>query len=300
MYDGPIIDAHHHFWDLSMGKHPWLTNTSDGIDALGSLEKIRHDFMVEQFLDVIGDTPIVASVHIEALWDANDTLGETAWLDTLDKSSGLATRYVGNAALGTKDAADLLKAQAENPRMTGIRGILSNHPTLDLSFAPDPYLGYDPAWRSDVATIHALGLNLELMVYSYQAGIVQDLAHSFPDMTIVINHCASPIDRDAAGMARWRAALATMASCENVVIKTSNASHYDPDWSEESLAAIVHDCLAVFGAHRCIFGTDYPVSSLKLDYPTIMDFAMRATQHLSASEQSAYFHDNAKRVYKFD
>ena len=24
MDDLPVIDAHHHFWDLSMGKHPWL------------------------------------------------------------------------------------------------------------------------------------------------------------------------------------------------------------------------------------------------------------------------------------
>jgi len=23
-YDGPIIDAPHHFWDLGLGKHPWL------------------------------------------------------------------------------------------------------------------------------------------------------------------------------------------------------------------------------------------------------------------------------------
>ena len=25
IYAGPLIDAHHHLWDLSLGKHPWLT-----------------------------------------------------------------------------------------------------------------------------------------------------------------------------------------------------------------------------------------------------------------------------------
>jgi predicted TIM-barrel fold metal-dependent hydrolase len=24
IYTGPLIDAHHHFWDVGMGKHAWL------------------------------------------------------------------------------------------------------------------------------------------------------------------------------------------------------------------------------------------------------------------------------------
>ena len=33
LYDGPIIDAHHH-WDLSGGRYPWLTKPETAIPAL--------------------------------------------------------------------------------------------------------------------------------------------------------------------------------------------------------------------------------------------------------------------------
>ena len=37
LYDGPIIDAHHHLWDLSGGRYPWLTKPEAAIGALGDI-----------------------------------------------------------------------------------------------------------------------------------------------------------------------------------------------------------------------------------------------------------------------
>ena len=67
VYDGPIIDAYTHLWDLSMGCHGWLTQ-ADGVSALGGLETLRRDVVVETFRHDCANQPIVASVHIEALW----------------------------------------------------------------------------------------------------------------------------------------------------------------------------------------------------------------------------------------
>ena len=33
-------------------------------------------------------------VHVEAGWASDDCIGETRWLETLDKSHGVAARYV--------------------------------------------------------------------------------------------------------------------------------------------------------------------------------------------------------------
>jgi predicted TIM-barrel fold metal-dependent hydrolase len=30
MYDGPVIDAHHHLWELSGGRYPWLSAPDAG------------------------------------------------------------------------------------------------------------------------------------------------------------------------------------------------------------------------------------------------------------------------------
>ena len=41
-YQGPIIDAHHHLWDLSLGRHPWLTSDDGAIKALGDISYLRR------------------------------------------------------------------------------------------------------------------------------------------------------------------------------------------------------------------------------------------------------------------
>src|ERR1019366_7469677 len=42
MYQGPIIDAHHHLWDLALGRHRWLIDPAVGIGALGDISFMRH------------------------------------------------------------------------------------------------------------------------------------------------------------------------------------------------------------------------------------------------------------------
>ena len=112
MYSGPIIDAHTHLWDLSM-RNIRLSPSDGSVQALGGLDKLRHDDLVADYLPRFCRSNIVASVHIEALWDAaRSGLAETEWLDTLDKSGGVAIRYTAAAPFGTPQA-------AEHPRAAG-------------------------------------------------------------------------------------------------------------------------------------------------------------------------------------
>ena len=45
----PIIDAHHHFWDLSMMKHPWLCEKPQVKFRYGDYSKICKDFLVNDY-----------------------------------------------------------------------------------------------------------------------------------------------------------------------------------------------------------------------------------------------------------
>ena len=106
LYQGPIIDAHCHLWDLGMDRHPWLRPKGGAIQALGDLGPIRRNYLVDDYRRDAQNQNVVASVHIEAAWDrADDPLAEIRWLETLDKSSGVAVRYIGFADLAAPDAA---------------------------------------------------------------------------------------------------------------------------------------------------------------------------------------------------
>jgi predicted TIM-barrel fold metal-dependent hydrolase len=301
VYSGPIVDAHTHLWDLSMDKHPWLRPSDGSLQALGGLDKLRRNYLVADYLRDSACQNIVASVHIEALWDAADPVGETEWLDGLDKSRGVAIRYTAAAPFGTPRAAEILERQAAHKRVVGIRDILSFHPTSPgKSFASRGDKAEDPAWRRDIARLPGLGLILELMMYPYQLDAVLDVARSMPELRLVVNHCGSPIDRDEEGMQRWREAVRTLGREPNIVIKASNAAGYDSDPSYESVRAVVLHCIESFGSDRTILATDWPVAGLKVSFGDTYDTLRRITGDMTPEEQQALFHDNAKRLYRIE
>lgn len=67
LYDGPIIDAHHHLWHLSGGHHPWLTNPEAAIPALGDIGFLRRDYLPQDYATDIAGQGVVASMHVEAV-----------------------------------------------------------------------------------------------------------------------------------------------------------------------------------------------------------------------------------------
>jgi predicted TIM-barrel fold metal-dependent hydrolase len=302
LYRGPIIDAHCHLWDLGMDRHPWLRPTGGAIQALGDLAPIRQNYLVSDYRRDAANQNVVASVHVEAAWDrAADPLAEIEWLETLDKSSGVAVRYIGFANLTASDVAAVLDRLSEVERCVGVRQMLSWHPTVQAKcFAPRPGVADEPEFRHGVSLLARHNQLLELMVYPYQAEEVDRLARDFPDQIFIVNHCGSPIDRDREGMLRWRNSLKLLGAAPNIKIKISAVTAYDPSPTPESLREVVLHCIECFGVDRSMFGSDFPVGRLWTSFDAIFDGFKAIVEDFSETEQSALFHDNARRVYRMD
>jgi predicted TIM-barrel fold metal-dependent hydrolase len=285
-----------------MDRHPWLRPRGGAIQALGDLARIRRNYLVDDYRRDAANQNVVASVHIEAAWDrADDPLAEIAWLETLDKSSGVAVRYIGFADLAAPSASAALDRLSEVKRCVGVRQMLSWHPTDPAKcFAPRPGIADEADFRRGVALLARHDQLLEFMLYPYQAEEVARLARDFPDQTFIVNHCGSPIDRDGDGMARWREGLKLLGSAPNVQIKISAVTAYDPSPTPESLREVALDCIDCFGVDRSMFGSDFPVGRLWTSFDAIFDGFKAIVRDFSQGEQSALFHDNAQRVYRID
>jgi predicted TIM-barrel fold metal-dependent hydrolase len=136
LYAGPIVDAHHHLWDRSLCRHPWLLEASQGV--------LAQDCMPADYQRDAKAYDIVGTVHVEAGWDASDPFGEIAWIDALEKPATMATRYVAAAQLADPGAAAVLERHAAHGKVAGIREIMSWHPEPAKSFAKDRHRMSDP------------------------------------------------------------------------------------------------------------------------------------------------------------
>lgn len=301
-YRGPIVDSHIHLWDLGMDRHPWLRASQGAAAALGDLAPIRRNYLVEDYRHDVANQNIVAAVHVEASWDRSaDCLEEIRWLEGLDKSSGVAVRYIGFADLAAPGGDARLDRLSEITRCVGVREMLSWSPNAPaINFAPRAGIANEPDFRRGVASLSRRRQNLELMIYPYQAEEVVNLAQSFPEQIFVINHCGSPIERDPEGMTRWKEGLRQLGALENVIIKISALTAYDPNPTCASLCEVVRRCIDCFGVDRSMFGSDFPVGRLWTTFDAIFDGFKDIVSDLSDDEQAALFYRNAQRLYRID
>ena len=297
-YDGPIVDAHHHLWDLSLRKHPWLATSRSDEMVFGDTAPLVRDYLPADFRADAANQNLAGSVHIEAGWDTADPVGETRWLDGLAERHGLPTVFVVQAPLHEKQAQAVLAAQRKFARVRGVRFILSWHADPKKRFAARPDFMEDAAWLAGFALLRRYELSFDLMIYPGQMEAAARLAARFPDTAIILNHAGSPIDRDDAGMARWRHGLELLARQPNVSIKISDLVAYDHDWTIASLRPVVLACIDAFGADRAMFGSDFPGAGLHASYDQAYDAFKAIVADFSAAEQQKLFHDNAARLYR--
>jgi len=290
-YRGPIVDPHHHLWDRSLYRQPWLRGQSG---VLG------RDCLPADYLKATAGYDVIGTVHVEAGWDAGDPFAEIAWLDQLERPEWMAARYVANVALDAPDAETSLQRVAAHPRVVGVRDILSWHPDPQRSFAKDRHRMSSAAWRAGFAALDRSGLSFDLMISPWQMEEAQQLVADFPATRFAINHCGSPFDQSEGGLAFWEQGLRGLVEFHNVSIKVSDVVAYQPDWTAESVTRIVRTCLEVFGPSRTMLASDHPVLDLGSSFAEAYGVFEAALEHCSSAEQRAVFAGNAGSFYRIE
>ena len=70
----------------------------------------------------------------------------------------------------------------------------------------------------------------------------------------------------------------------------------DPDFIEK----VCKETIGIFGAKRCMFGSNYPIEKLWTSYRKLFDAFRKATSGLPKGQQKAIFNDTAARVYRLN
>ncbi|MEZ5666847.1 MAG: amidohydrolase family protein [Alphaproteobacteria bacterium] len=298
----PIIDAHHHLWDLETNRYPWLQQPAPAPDDVftGDIRPIRNSYLLADFKADIGDLPVVKSVHLQADHDDADPVNETRWLQAVADapgSGGFPHAIVAYADLADPQVDAVLAAHAGFANTRGIRQILNTHPQAKYSHAAREYMD-DPQWERGYARLAAHGLSFDLQLYPHQMARAAAILVRHPDVPAIVNHTGTPIERSEAGRAAWRQELGRLAALPHVAIKISGLGMHDHRWTEASIRPFVLETIEMFGVARCLFASNFPVDKLYSGYAAIWQAFDAITAGFSADERRALFHDNAARLYR--
>ncbi|MEU3283230.1 amidohydrolase family protein [Streptomyces antibioticus] len=277
----PIIDAHHHVWDLAVRPQPWIAGPE--------LAPLARSFTVADLAPQARAAGAVATVVVQTVCIPE----ETPELLALAACDPLVAGVVGWTDLTAPGVADTLAALRElygGHRLVGIRHQVQEE--------PDPNWLLRPAVRRGLTAVAEAGLVYDLVVRAHQLPAVIRAVAEHPDLTFVLDHLGKP--PIATGMRHpWSSDLRRLGKLSNIFCKLSGmVTETGPGtWRIEDLQPYVHTALEAFGPERLLFGSDWPVCTLRADYAQVVRAADWLTAGLSPGEKDAVFHRSAARVY---
>lgn len=293
-----IADAHHHLWNLTVNRYPWLQGEQVDPKDPSGVGMLQRDYLPEDYVADTSGLPVVASVHVEAAHDATDPVRETLWLQAQHEKSGIPTVIVAAARLENSNIQSLLESHLASTAVRGIRQMLDRD--LDTGATGETQLMGDLSWRKGFALLSKFDLSFDLQVLPSQLRTAAQLARTFEDTVVVLNHGGYHVPRSLEQDQVWHAGLSDLSNCQNVVVKVSGYDVVDPTWETKGYTSYVHRLIEAFGVERVLFGSNFPVDRRTTTYGSLVDATSEACKELSENERDLLFYGNTMRVYRIN
>ncbi len=287
-----IVDSHFHIW--RQADLPWLLGPMQP-RIFGPYEPIRRDYPIEEYLSDCRQAGVSDAVYVQANWAPHRGPDEAEFVAEASDRTGFPIAIVAYADMLAPDARPQLDQLARHERVRGVRMQLHWHENPLYRFATEPDLSRHHRLQANVARLGDYGWSFDLQVFASQMAGAAELAGACPDVTFVLQHAGMPEDLSDRGLNEWRAGMRLLAARPNVVGKLSGLGTFLRTNDAEHIAFVVRETLGLFGAERCLFGSNFPIEKLWTGYPELMA-AHRAA--VPDSMRADVFGNTARRVYR--
>ena len=286
------VDSHVHFWPYQAQAYPWISE---------SMTVLRQDRLPQHFEALTGEAKPDAVVAVQARHHRD----ETEWLLALAAQTPMVQAVVGWADFSSPDATHWMSHWCSNPAFKGLRHLLQDEPDV-AGWVEQPQVHACMQW------LQQKGLVFDVLVFEHQMAEVASFCRQHDQHLIVLDHLGKPqgraSDKNQVWRSPWHAALQTLAAMPHVVCKLSGLvtqtdvtdpsplTERERDWA----MACMDVALEVFGPHRLLYGSDWPVCELACSHDQWLEWAKAwARSRLSQDEQHLFWGDNASRCYGF-
>jgi len=271
------IDSHHHFWKYDLITYSWM---NDKMDIL------KVDYQPVDLKKEIAEVGIDGVVSVQA----DQSLRETDDLLEHAKVNDFILAVVGWLPLVEENVRDLMDKYAENSLLKGIRHVVQDE--------PDDNFILGEQFNRGVSLLKEYNWVYDILIYERQLGPSIQFVDRHPEQVFVLDHIAKPRIGDSM-IEPWKTQMFEMAKRENVSCKLSGIATEANwiEWKKEDLMPYMDVALEAFGADRMMFGSDWPVARLAVEYGPWIEICREFISTLSGDEQNLIEGDVASKVY---
>jgi|SRR5690606_28064075 len=202
----------------------------------------------------------------------------------------------------------------------------AHHPDSGVhSWTDEPHLYRNKKFLHGFEHLAQAKLSFDAWVYSHQINDVIELAQTFPETPIVLDHVGTPVglfgqvgkttgkteQQRQQIFSQWQIAIAALAECPNVYIKLSglfmpvlgHTFHQQrqlatKDALIERAVPLIQHVLQCFGTERSMFASNFPMDRVSSSLVNIIDAFSDIVYAHHPDALKTVFYDNAKRFYQ--
>ena len=274
------IDSHHHFWKYDPVRYSWMNER---------MEVLKKDYQPNDLLGEIERVGIDGVVSVQAdqsMQETNELLEHAAQHDFI-------RGVVGWFPLADPAIEDILAEYSGNPLLKGVRHVVQDE--------PDDRFILGDAFNEGIRKLKKFDLVYDILIYERQLAASIEFVDLHPGQPFVLDHVAKPRIGDGL-MEPWKAQMFELAKRENVTCKLSGMATEAnwEEWTYEDLRPYMEVALDAFSPDRLMFGSDWPVARLAVEYEPWVKLCREFLSSLSQDECEAIEGGNAVRAYQLD
>ena len=276
MSNTPVVDSHHHFWEIDKFDYSWMPEGSP----------LAVDYGPEHLKPLINAAGVDYTVVVQAVSSPD----EARWLLKLAEQHEFIAGVVGWVDLTDPDVGYTLDELQRSKYLKGVRHIWEGEDA--------------PGWIVNSGAINGLkelvtrNLTFDFLAKPPNLPFIPQVMEHVPDLRAVVDHIAKPLIADHL-VEPWLTDMRKVASINGIHCKISGmiteADHQN--WTEDDLRPYVHHVLGLYGQDRLMFGTDWPVCTLAGEYMDVASTVQNILASLSPDAKADVFGGTATRFY---
>jgi L-fuconolactonase len=275
------IDAHQHYWSLRRGDYAWLTPRDTDL---------YRDFVPEHLTQELANCAVRATVLVQAA----PTEAESRFLLDLTRRYPSIAGVVGWVDFEASDVGERIcnLIRDGGGMLKGLRPMVQEISDPDWLDRP----GLDAAFEAMILN----DLAFDALVMPIHLGALERRLRRHPQLRAIIDHAGKPDIRNT-NLEPWAAQIGQLASDTNVYCKLSGLlTQANQGAGLDELDAVVAHVFDCFGVERVMWGSDWPVVTLRASYREWLEMSLELVRRHAPGGEEAVFGANAVRFYHLE